>query len=44
MVNLIWLGGLVFFVGTHLAVLPDRRERRRLEAAIALEERAVAAA
>ncbi len=44
MVNLIWLGGLIFLVGTHVAVLPDRRERKRLKAAIALEERAVAAA
>jgi hypothetical protein len=28
--------------GAHLAVLPDRRERLRLEAARELEERAVA--
>ncbi len=44
MVNFLWLGGLIFFVGAHVAVLPDRRERRRLEAAMALEERAVAVA
>jgi cytochrome c-type biogenesis protein CcmF len=42
MVNLIWLGGLILVLGAHLAVLPDRRERRRLEAAIHLEERVVA--
>jgi cytochrome c-type biogenesis protein CcmF len=42
MVNFIWIGGLVLVLGAHLAVLPDRRERRRLEAALALEERAVA--
>jgi cytochrome c-type biogenesis protein CcmF len=42
MVNFIWLGGLILVFGAHLAVLPDRRERKRLQAAIALEERAVA--
>jgi cytochrome c-type biogenesis protein CcmF len=42
MVNFLWLGGLIFIVGAHLAVLPDRRERKRLEVAMALEERAVA--
>jgi cytochrome c-type biogenesis protein CcmF len=42
MVNLIWLGGLILVLGAHLAVLPDRREHRRLQAALALEERAVA--
>src|SRR5262245_57416351 len=42
MVNFLWLGGLIFVVGAHLAVLPDRRERKRLEVAMALEERAVA--
>jgi cytochrome c-type biogenesis protein CcmF len=42
MVNFIWFGGLIFVIGAHLAVLPDRRERRRLESALALEERAVA--
>ncbi len=44
MVNFIWLGGLIFVLGAHLSVLPDRRERRRLEAALELEEqeRAVA--
>ena len=42
LVNLIWLGGLILVFGAHLAVLPDARERRRLEAACELEERAVA--
>ncbi|HKQ60553.1 MAG TPA: heme lyase CcmF/NrfE family subunit [Candidatus Polarisedimenticolaceae bacterium] len=42
MVNFIWLGGLVFVIGAHVAVLPDPRERKRLLAAMALEERAVA--
>jgi cytochrome c-type biogenesis protein CcmF len=44
MVNFIWLGGLVFIIGAHICVLPDARERRRLRAALALEEqeRAVA--
>jgi len=42
MVNFLWLGGLIFVLGAHLAVLPDRRERKRLEVAMALEERAVA--
>jgi cytochrome c biogenesis factor len=42
MVNFLWLGGLIFILGAHLAVLPDRRERKRLEVAMALEERAVA--
>jgi len=44
MVNFLWLGGLVFVLGAHLAVLPDARERRRLDAAMALEERSVAVA
>jgi cytochrome c-type biogenesis protein CcmF len=42
MVNFIWFGGLIFVIGAHLSVLPDARERKRLEGAIALEERAVA--
>jgi cytochrome c-type biogenesis protein CcmF len=42
MVNFIWLGGLVVVLGAHLAVLPDARERRRLRAALAMEEKAVA--
>jgi cytochrome c biogenesis factor len=42
MVNFLWIGGLIFVIGAHLSVLPDARERKRLETAIALEERAVA--
>ncbi|HXV75221.1 MAG TPA: cytochrome c-type biogenesis CcmF C-terminal domain-containing protein, partial [Candidatus Polarisedimenticolaceae bacterium] len=42
MVNLIWLGGLICIFGAHLSVLPDSRERRRLIAAMELEDRAVA--
>ena len=44
MVNFIWLGGLVFVLGAHICVLPDKRERMRLLAALDLEEqeRAVA--
>ena len=42
MVNFIWFGGLIFVLGAVITVLPDKRERRRLEAALALEDRAVA--
>jgi len=42
MVNFIWLGGLIAIFGAHVCVLPDSRERRRLEAAMEVEERAVA--
>jgi len=42
MVNFIWFGAFVLVLGAHLAVLPDPRERKRLTATIALEERAVA--
>jgi cytochrome c biogenesis factor len=42
MVNFLWLGGLIFVIGAHLAVLPDALERKRLEGAMALEDRAVA--
>ncbi len=42
MVNFIWLGGLVFVLGAIVTILPDARERKRLEAALAMEERAVA--
>jgi cytochrome c-type biogenesis protein CcmF len=44
MVNFIWLGGLVFVLGAHLSVLPDARERRRLEGVMALEASSGAAA
>jgi cytochrome c-type biogenesis protein CcmF len=42
MVNFIWLGGLISILGAHICVLPDSRERKRLEAAMEVEERAVA--
>jgi cytochrome c-type biogenesis protein CcmF len=42
MVNFIWLGGLILVIGAHLSVLPDSAERKRLRAAMELEERAVA--
>jgi cytochrome c-type biogenesis protein CcmF len=42
MVNFIWLGGVVFVLGAVIALLPDSRERRRIQAALDLEERAVA--
>jgi cytochrome c-type biogenesis protein CcmF len=42
MVNLIWFGGLVFVLASIITLLPDARERRRLENAMAYEERAVA--
>ena len=42
MVNFLWLGGLIFVFGASICVLPDSRERRRLEASMALEDRAAA--
>jgi len=42
MVNFLWFGGLVFILGSVINILPDDRERKRLEAALALEEKAVA--
>jgi cytochrome c-type biogenesis protein CcmF len=42
MVNFLWFGGLVFVLGAAISVFPDPRERRRLAAAMALEEQAVA--
>ncbi len=42
MVNFIWFGGLVFILGSVIAICPDARERRRLQVALALEERSVA--
>ena len=32
LVNLIWLAGLVFLLGSLIALWPDRREQRRLAA------------
>ncbi|TDI45916.1 MAG: heme lyase CcmF/NrfE family subunit [Acidobacteria bacterium] len=42
MVNFIWFGGLIFIAGALVSILPDARERRRLEASMAVEARAVA--
>ena len=42
MVNLLWFGGLIVILGAHLCVLPDSRERKKLAAAMAVEDRAVA--
>ena len=42
LVNFLWLGGLIFVFGATLSILPDAAERRRLESALALEEKAVA--
>ncbi|MDH3627592.1 MAG: heme lyase CcmF/NrfE family subunit [Acidobacteriota bacterium] len=42
LVNFLWLGGLVFILGAIVTVLPDAREKKRLEAAMELEDRAVA--
>ena len=42
MVNFLWFGGLLFVLGAIVAILPDAKERRRLEASMQVEERAVA--
>ena len=42
MVNFLWFGAFVLAFGSALCVLPDARERRRLAAALAVEERAAA--
>jgi cytochrome c biogenesis factor len=42
LVNFLWMGGLVFVLGATICILPDSRERRRLEASMALEDRAAA--
>ena len=42
MVNFLWLGGLILVVGAAVCVFPDARERRRLEASMALEDREAA--
>jgi cytochrome c-type biogenesis protein CcmF len=39
MVNFLWFGGLVLVIGAHLCVFPDARERRRLLASMAIEDR-----
>lgn len=42
MVNFLWLGGLILVIGAGLCVCPDARERKRLEAVMAIEDRAAA--
>ena len=42
MVNFLWLGGLILVVGATLCVLPDARERKRLLASMAIEDREAA--
>jgi len=42
LVNWIWIGWVVIFIGTHIAVFPDRRERALLARARLVEERGVA--
>jgi cytochrome c biogenesis factor len=42
MVNFIWLGGLIFVIGSIVAVFPDAQERQRLAGLQSPGERAVA--
>jgi cytochrome c-type biogenesis protein CcmF len=42
LVNWIWIGWIVLFIGTHLAVWPDSRERALLAQARLIEERTFA--
>jgi cytochrome c biogenesis factor len=42
MVNFLWFGGFIVIFGAHLCVLPDTRERKRLEAYESQEEQAIA--
>jgi cytochrome c-type biogenesis protein CcmF len=42
MVNFLWAGGFVLVFGAVLCILPDKRERKRLQAAMAVDERAAA--
>ncbi|MCZ6777525.1 MAG: heme lyase CcmF/NrfE family subunit [Acidobacteria bacterium] len=43
LVNWIWLGGLMLIIGTHIAVLPDRRERTAHELSGLLREQLIPA-
>ena len=38
LVNLIWLAGIVFVIGSAVALWPDAREQRRLVARFALSK------
>jgi cytochrome c biogenesis factor len=42
MVNFLWFGGLILVVGATICVFPDSRERKRLEASMALDDREAA--
>jgi len=42
MVNFLWFGGFILCLGAGLCVFPDTRERNRLEASMAIEEREAA--
>ena len=42
MVNFLWFGGFILCLGAGLCVFPDARERKRLEASMAIEEREAA--
>jgi cytochrome c-type biogenesis protein CcmF len=42
LINWIWIGWMVVFVGAHVAVWPDRRERALLARARLIEERGLA--
>ncbi|HZN55349.1 MAG TPA: heme lyase CcmF/NrfE family subunit [Candidatus Polarisedimenticolaceae bacterium] len=42
LVNFLWFGGLVLVLGAGVCVLPDARERKRLAAAMDVEDRAAA--
>jgi cytochrome c biogenesis factor len=42
MVNFLGFGGFILVIGATLCVIPDARERKRLEAAMAIEEREAA--
>ena len=42
MVNFLWFGGFVLVIGASLCVFPDRRERKRLMASMAVDEREAA--
>ena len=44
LVNWLWLGGLVFIVGTLVAAWPDRAEERRVVTSRAMSPRAARAA
>ena len=42
MVNFLWFGGFILVIGATLCVFPDARERKRLEASMAIDEREAA--